>query len=183
MKYIKSYNIFESSSAGSQDTNNILPFKYTKNYDPRIGYNTVDFIQDLSIILEEGNDKQKDDILSIISSITGEPLLSSIRLLNVLSLNRLISLVGNYLDSKSDYKLEIYPDGYVLCFENLPYKDLFYDIYYSPKKQMIKIVPQEGNPSEKEYRKKVENFNYTKFGITPDDYEKTLNRAKVLFNP
>jgi len=182
MKHLKTFTeLTESSSAGSQETNDILPFKYAGVYDPRVGYNKTDFIADVEIMLKNMDEQDKEDIKVIIKSLTGSGSVDSIRNLRSKELNLLMKAIEDFLDSKADFQLTIYPDGYVLCFENIRAGKKKYDIYFSPKKNDIKIVPQTGSAVEPEYISTIENFDPKKYGIEKDDFLKTIEQAKNIF--
>jgi len=182
MKHLKTFTeLTESSSAGSQETNEILPFKYACVYDPRIGYNKSDFISDLEILFKKMSVSDKDDIKIIIKSLTGAGSIDSIMNLRSKELNLLMKAIEDFLDSKADFQLSIYPDGYVLCFENIKAGKRKYDIYFSPAKNNLKIVPQTGSAIEPEYVQSIEEFDPEKYGIEKEDFLKTLEQAKNIF--
>ena len=182
MKHLKTFSeLTESSSAGSQETNDVLPFKYTKVYDPRIGYNKNDFVNDMDLITKTMEDSDKGDIGIIIKSLTGSVSIDSIHNLRSKQLNQLIHSIEDFLDSKADFELKMYPDGYVLCFENLKVGKKKYDIYYSPAKNNLKIVHQTGSAIEPEYISSIEDFKPKSYGIEEKDFEKTIEQTNHIF--
>ena len=91
MKHLKTYKqLIESTSAGSQETSGVMPFKYTRVYDPRIGYNKVEFMTDLGMIINDLSDNEGKDLLSIIQKVTGSASVDSIDSIRTLDLNSLI---------------------------------------------------------------------------------------------
>ena len=182
MRHLKTYReLKESSSAGSQETNGTTPFKYSKIYDPRIGYNKTEFISDLNILYKEKNNDEKRDLCEVIKKFTGIPKIDSIQNLRTLDLNKLIKMVEEFLDSKADYVLNIYPDGYVLCFENIITKLGKYDIYFHPNKDIIKTVKQTGSTLEPEKYIKLDTFSPLKYNIKEKDFLETIKKCKLLF--
>ena len=182
MKHLKTFTeLTESSSAGSQQTNDILPFKYAGVYDPRVGYNKSDFISDLELMFKKMGNSDKDDVKIIIKSLTGSESIDSIINLRSKELNLLMKAIEDFLDSKADFQLSIYPDGYVLCFENIKTDGKKYDIYFSPAKNNLKIVIQTGSAVEPEYIQAIEEFDPKEYGIEKEDFSKTIEQAKNIF--
>lgn len=182
MRHLKGFlELFESSSAGSQGTNGVAPFKYAKLYDPRIGYNKVDFVEDLKTIYNDLDGESKKDLLHIIESFTGQGTLESPVNLPTSTLNKLMKAVSDFLDSKSDFELFQYPDGYVLCFEDVVYNNRLYDIYFNPDRDKIKISYQTGSTVEPEDIMGVDTFVPKKFGVSDSDFDSTIRRARSLF--
>jgi len=182
MRHLKGFlELFESSSAGSQGTNGVAPFKYAKLYDPRIGYNKVDFVEDLKIIYNDLDVESKKNLLHIIESFTGQKTLESSVNIPTSTLNKLMKAVSDFLDSKSDFELFQYPDGYVLCFEDVVQNTRLYDIYFNPDNDKIKISYQTGSTIEPEDIVKIDSFAPEKFGISDTDFDSTIRRARSLF--
>ena len=182
MKHIKYFKeLIESTSAGSQETNNIMPFKYSKVYDPRIGYNKQEFFDDLGIIMKELDDTNKKNLLTIIKSMTGEGSIDSVLNIQSRILNDLMDKVEKFLDSKADFQLNMYPDGYVLCFEDIRRDGKKYDLYFNPTNNRIKIVSQTGAALEPENYFSLADFMPKKYNIDENDFSSTIEKTKSLF--
>ncbi len=182
MRHLKGFlELFESTSAGSQGTNGVAPFKYAKLYDPRIGYNKVDFVEDLKTIYKDLDVESRKNLLHIIESFTGQATLESPVNMVTSTLNKLMKAVSDFLDSKSDFELFQYPDGYVLCFEDVTQNGRMYDIYFNPDSGKIKVSYQTGSTIEPEDIVKIEGFDPKKFGISEVDFDSTIRRAKSIF--
>ena len=181
MKNLKTFKeLTESTSAGSQETNEVCPFRFSVVYDPRIGYNKGEFVSDLEIIIKKLSPSEKNELLSIIKGATGEASLNSIRGIKVIPLNELIHQVEEFISSKSDFKLRVYPDGFILCFENVVSGRTRFDIYYRPNSESIKIVPQTGASVEVERIIEIGKFSPIRFGISDEDFKRTIGRANDL---
>lgn len=182
MRHLKGFlELFESSSAGSQGTNGVAPFKYAKLYDPRIGYNKVDFVEDLKNIYKDLDERSRKNLLHIIESFTGQATLESPVNIVTSTLNKLMKAVSDFLDSRSDFELFQYPDGYVLCFEDVINDNRPYDIYFNPNFDKIKISYQTGSTIEPEDIVAVKDFSPKNFGISEADFDSTIKRARSLF--
>lgn len=182
MKHLKTFTeLVESSSAGSNSPNDVIPFKYTTVYDPRIGYNKTDFIDDLNLLTQNMDEIDKRDLGLIIQSVTGSSSFDSILNLRSKSVEQLIKLVEEFMSSKADFELRLFPDGYVLCFENIRGGNSKFDIYYHPKKGMIKLVTQTPDAIEPETLIPINNFDPTKIGIETNDFELTIKKADSIF--
>jgi hypothetical protein len=182
MKHLKSFQeLIESTSAGSFSRTDITPFKYTQIYDPRIGYSNMDFIYDLKNIFKGLNREEREDVSAIVAKFTGSTSIDSIQNMPERLLTKLIEEVEFFLDSKSEFQLRMYPDGYVLCFEDIKARGEKLDIYYSPSKKMIKIVSQTGAASEPEELVPLENFETSKYDLSDQDFQTTISNCDQKF--
>lgn len=180
MKHILSYSdLFESTSAGSQDrgSSDIPPFKFAINFDPRLGYTKHDFQQDLIEIYQGYSTKERRDLMDVIFKSAGIFRISDIDNLPQDRVDKLIKSVEEFMESKSEYKLEILPDGFVLCFENLKHRKRSCDVYYSPSESMVKISYTDSYPEDEDVLVKLEGFSPASIGVKSDDFLKTVEKC------
>lgn len=180
MKHIFSYkDLFESTSAGSQDrgTADISPFKFAINYDPRLGYTKKDFSMDLIEIYKGMSKRERSELMNVVFKSGGIFRISEIPDLSQETVDRIIKEVEAHLDSKSVYKMQVLPDGYILCYEGLKHKGRFCDVYYSPTESKVKISYTDTYPEMENVIISLESFNPSSVNIESDDFESTKNKC------
>jgi hypothetical protein len=173
LKHIFSYkDLFESTSAGSQDRGSadLSPFKFAINYDPRLGYTKNDFYNDLIEIYKGLTKRERSELMDVISKSGGVFRISKIQDLSQETVDRIIKDVEAHLDSKSAYKMQVLPDGYILCYEGLKYRNRLCDIYYSPLELRIKISYTDTYPEMEDKNIPVEEFNPSSINVDSDDF-------------
>ena len=178
MKHLKSFiELSESTSAGSFARVDVVPFKYSQTYDYRVGYSNMNFIQDLKILFKDLKRENRENLVAIISKSTGSTSLDSIQNLAPKMLGILIEEVQFFLDSTANFELKMYPDGYVLCFDDVNGRDGKFDIYYSPSKKKIKLVLQTGEAAEPEILMDIEEFFPDRYNISDVDFQSTIKNC------
>lgn len=180
MKHIFSYkDLFESTSAGSQDrgTVDLSPFKFAINYDPRLGYTKNDFYNDLIEIYKGLSKSERSELMDVIFKAGGILRISKIQELSRETVDRIIKDVEAHLDSKSAYKMQVLPDGYILCYEGLKYKDRLCDVYYSPLESVIKISYTDTYPEMEDIKITIEKFNPSSINVDSEDFLSIKNKC------
>lgn len=183
MKFLLNFKqISESTSAFSQERAgwDFPPFKFAKNFDPRIGYSKDDFYNDLCSIYRELEKEKRDKIMAIVKEVAGIDRLKNIKGLNNLLVNKLMKRIEDFLKSKSEPVLKILPDGFVLCYENIKRNGRVFDVYYSPTDKVIKISYVDLYPENEELQKELNDFNSESFGIKKEDFESVMDKCQGL---
>ena len=180
MKHLLRYkDLFESTSAGSQDrgSSDVPPFKFAINFDSRLGYTKHDFIQDLTEIYLGYSLKDRRDLMDTVFKSAGVFKISDIQNLPQDRVDRLIKSVEEYMESKAEYKLEILPDGFVLCFEGLKHRKRTCDVYYSPTERKVKISYTDTYPENEDLIIGIDGFSPVSVGVEVDDFIATVEKC------
>ena len=180
MKHILSYSdLYESTSAGSQDrgSSDVPPFKFAINFDPRLGYTKHDFTQDLIEIYRRYTSTDRKDLMDVIFKSAGIFKISDIVDLPQDRVDNIIKNVEKYMESKSEYKLEILPDGFVLCFEGLKHRKRMCDVYYSPSEGKVKISYTDTYPEDEDVIVNIQRFSPASIGVNPEDFLETIKKC------
>ena len=179
LKHLFTYTeLLESTSAGSHDRGtDIPPFKFSKNYDPRIGYTKNDFFEDLLLIYNDLKTSEKKEFMDIIFKYTGLFRISGIKNLDQDIVDILTKKIEEFLSSKAEYKPIILPDGFILCFERLKNNNKLCDVYYSPFKSIIKICYIDSYPEIEEKTIPLDKFNPLTIKVSINDFNKTIEKC------
>ena len=180
MKHILSYlDLFESTSAGSQDrgSSDVPPFKFAINFDPRLGYTKNDFAQDLTEIYKGYSGKDRRDLMDVVFKSCGIFRISDILDLPQDRVDGLIKDIEKYMESKSEYKLEIFPDGFILCFEGLKHRKRTCDVYYSPSERKVKISYTDTYPENEDIAIGIDGFSPAAIGVNTEDFLDTVRKC------
>lgn len=182
MRKIKNFNEFsllESSAAGNRENTYELPFKHSSN-DPKYGYNSKSFVDDLKSIFVE-KPFLKKEILAFISQNIG---ISNIEDLA----NKPFSLISEIIEEieriieAGEYEPELtMPGGAILFIRNKIFKDgTGADFYINRKGTKIEVVLDDRNGKEKVEVHEVGRFPYDRFEFSQEEREelKSLIRAK-----
>ena len=135
---------------------------------------------DLNDIMEELSKEDQKDLLLLIKGLTGFTTIEELEKINSRDLDTVIKEVENFLNSKSDFEIKQYPDGYYLIFEDVKDDNGLNDIYYHPIKKSIKIVQQNGNAAENEIIVELSKFRPINFGIENEDFLATINQVDSI---
>lgn len=181
MNHLKSFKeLYESTSAGSFERDMVAPFKYSKIFDERIGYSKNEFLEDLKLMKTETDPDEFNDIREIIYKYTGKTTLDSVLLLKSKTFNILVKEIEMYLDSKGDFELLEFPDGYILCFEDIKKGSDLVDIYFNPDVDIIRCVVTSASPVETETEFSIGKFDFTKYGLDEDDFNHMVNSCREM---
>lgn len=172
-------DLFESTSAGSQDrgSSDVPPFKFAINFDPRLGYTKQDFAKDLTEIYLGYSIRDRKDLMDVVFKSAAIFKISDINNLPQDRVDKLIKSVEEYMESKSEYKLEILPDGFILCFENLKHRKRSCDVYYSPSESMVKISYTDTYPENEDVVIKIAEFSPSSIGVDNEDFLNTVEKC------
>ena len=180
MKHLLSFkSLSESTSAFSQERSgwDYKPFKYAKNYDPRVGYSSMDFLTDIISIYKSASLSKRKGLMDAVTASCGIFRLREIENLPNDVVNRLMKDVEIFLSSKSNNKMQVLPDGFILCFENMSNNGKVCDIYYSPFEKLIKVVYTDYYPESEERLVKLDEFKPELSGIKNDDFKNTIEKC------
>jgi hypothetical protein len=180
LKHLFSYkDLFESTSAGSQDrgTADLSPFKFAINYDPRLGYTKKDFSMDLIEIYKGMSKRERSELMDVVFKSGGVFRISEISELSQETVDEIMKNVEALLDSKSVYRMQLLPDGYILCYEGLKHKGRLCDVYYSPTDEKVKISYTDTYPEMEAVTISAESFNPSSVNIETDDFLSTKNKC------
>jgi len=186
LKHILTYKgLLESTSAGSQDRGSIdlPPFKFAINYDPRLGYTKQDFCNDLTEIYRGMTKSERSDLMDVVFKNGGVFRISRIADLSQGTVDRIIKSVESHLDRKSEYKMQILPDGYILCYEGLKNKGRLCDVYYSPSESMVKISYTDAYPEMEDVIIPADEFNPSSINVDPDDFSNAVDKCNNFSGP
>lgn len=180
MKHLSTYkDLFESTSAGSQDRGSVdlPPFKFAINYDSRLGYTKHDFCSDLAEIYRGMTKKERSELMDVVFKNAGVFRISRMTDLSQETVDRVMRAVELHLDSKSDYKMQVLPDGYILCFEGLKSKKRLCDVYYSPSELKVKISYTDSYPEMEDVIISIDDFNPSSINVESDDFSSTIKKC------
>jgi hypothetical protein len=180
VKFILNFKeLFESTSAFSQERAGweYPPFKFAKNFDPRIGYSKDDFCIDLVQIYKESDAKTRKELMSVISKVAGVFRISKIKRLQNDLVNRIMKEVEEFLESKAEKELIILPDGFILCYEDMKKGNTICDLYYSPFQKIIKISYTDVYPEDKDFLVGLDEFNPADFKISDPDFKSVIDKC------
>lgn len=185
MKHILSLQkLSESTSAYSQERAgwDYNPFKFAKNYDPRVGYSKLDFLKDITDIYRKFNKTKRRSLMDVVYKSAGILRLRMIADLPNDKVDILMKDVERFLETKADHQMLVLPDGFILCYERIKKSDTICDIYYSPYKKYVRIVYTDYYPETTEKYKKLEDFNPVVYGIKKDEFKAIIDKCDSYLN-
>jgi hypothetical protein len=180
MKHILSFKkLIESTSAYSQERGSwdYKPFKFAKNYDPRIGYSKMDFLNDIVEIYKASDRKKRKDLMDVVYKCCEIRRLREIENLSNEKADELMKSVEEFLGTKADHQMLVLPDGFVLCYEKMRNAGKPCDVYYSPYEKSIKVVYTDFYPEAIEKIMKIEKFKPELYGIEIDDFKTAIGKC------
>jgi len=180
LKHLSTYkDLFESTSAGSQDRGSVdlPPFKFAINYDSRLGYTKRDFCSDLAEIYRGMTKKERSELMDVVFKNAGVFRISRMTDLSQETVDRVMQAVELHLDSKSDYKMQVLPDGYILCFEGLKNRKRLCDVYYSPSESKVKISYTDSYPEMEDVVISIDDFRPSSINVESDDFSNTIKKC------
>lgn len=172
----------ESTSAFSHERAGwgYAPFSLAKNYDPRVGYSKDDFCKDLILIYREMNSQKKKELMEEIFKHGGVSRISEIKNLSNSAVEKLMRGIEKFIESKSNKKMLILPDGYILCYERLKHKERDCDLYYSPYDNSIKISYTDAYPERDDIVMNPDDLDVKDLQIDQMEFNKIIDRCKSL---
>ena len=166
----KEFTLNESSAAGNRNQIYTIPFKYSSS-DPKSGYNSKKFVDDLKAIFIE-NPKIKKEIIKYLKNkgilkIEELEQKSFSFVYNLIPEIEKIITVGKY-----EPKI-IMPGGGLLFIRNKIFKDgTSADFYINRKKTKIEVVYNDKKGNEKSIIYPLTEFPIDKYEFTKEEKEK-----------
>jgi len=172
--------LFESISAYSHERAgwDFPPFKFARNFDPRLGYSKDDFCNDVIEIYKESDDSKRTGLMDVIYKSCGALRISQIRELQNTQADKLMKEVEAFLESQASEILKILPDGFILCYEDImDHEGKRIDLYYSPIAKKIRVCYTGSYPEVEEYECSLEEFKPTKYKIDQEDFNDVISKC------
>jgi hypothetical protein len=172
LKSFKKFGINESSAAGNRDHTYQIPFSYTSN-DPKIGYNSKSFVDDLKSIFVE-KPHIKSPILEFLTKSVGISRIEDLATKPFSLIKDLIPEIERIIGA-GEYEPELtMPGGALLFIRNKIMSDgKGADFYINKKGTKIEVVTEDQNGKEK-----VSVYDSNSF--PRDRYELTLEEKEEL---
>ena len=132
---------------------------------------------DLVEIYKGMSKRERSELMDVIFKSGGVFRISEISELSQETVDEIIKNVETLLDSKSVYKMQVLPDGYILCYEGVKHKRRLCDVYYSPSEEKVKISYTDTYPEMETVMISVESFNPSSVNVETDDFLSTKNKC------
>jgi hypothetical protein len=175
--------INESTAAGNMDNTYSIPFKYS-SHDPKEGYNSRTFLDDLNSIFVEKPELKKE-IIEFISSSMGIISLEELAKKPFSYISEIIPEIERIIEA-GEYEPEIrMPGGATLFIRNKEIKNgKNADFYLNSHGTKIEVVTEDEDGNEKVYRFSSDKFPFDRFNFTDQEKEETANLIdKLNSNP
>lgn len=181
MKNIKNFlefTINESSAAGNRENTYDIPFSYTSN-DPKYGYNSKSFVDDLEALFVE-KPKLKKEITEFLVQNTGISKISDLAIKPFALIKDIIPEIERII-SAGEYEPElVMPGGALLFIRNkIMSNGKGADFYINRKGTKIEVVTDDSNGEEKVYFFDSKSFPYDRFDFTPEEKEELQSLLKA----
>ena len=160
----------------------VSPFKYSKTFDERIGYSKKEFVEDLKLMKNDTDPEEFNDIREIIYKYTGKTTLDSILMLKSKTFDLLVKEIELYLDSAGDFELLEFPDGFILCFEDIQKGNKMVDIYFDPSNDIIRCVTTSDSPVETEEEFTLGEFEPIKYNLEEIDFDRMVKSCRDMIS-
>jgi len=174
MRRIFNFNEFinESSAAGNMDKTYKVPFAYS-SHDPKEGYNSKSFVDDLESIFVEKPELKKEITKFIATTMK----ISSIDQLSTRPFSdiaKIIPEIERIIEAGEYEPEEEMPGGAILFIRNKILKNGFgADFYLNRLGTKIEVVTEDGSGEEKVYMFKSDKFPYGRFNFTEEEKKET----------
>jgi hypothetical protein len=180
MKKIIKFKDFvnESTSAGSREETIDMPFKFSSN-DPKFGYSSKSFVDDLKTIFLE-KPYLKKEILSFLKSLEIFDF-KALELKPFFFIKQIIPEIERIIESGDYLPDSIMPGGAILFIRGKKLETgRSADFYLNNRGTKIEVVLEDGKGKEHVERFDVNSFPYDKFKFTKEEQEElqALIRAK-----
>ena len=174
MRRIFNFNQFvnESSAAGNMDKTYNIPFKYSSN-DPKNGYNSKSFVDDLKSIFIEKPELKKE-INEFISSTMKISSLDDLAKKTFSEIIKIIPEIERIIEA-GEYEPETkMPGGAILFIRNKILKNgRGADFYINRHGSKIEVVTEDEAGEERVYLFKADKFPFDRFDFTDEEVEET----------
>ena len=174
MRRIFNFNEFlnESSAAGNMDRSYKIPLAYS-SHDPKVGYNSKSFLDDLKSLFVEKPELKKEIIEFTVSSLGISDLeeLGSRPFVDVI---KIIPEIERIIEA-GDYDPEtLMPGGSTLFIRNKILKDrTSADFYINRHGTKIEVVTENETGEEKVYRFEASKFPFDRFEFSDEERRET----------
>jgi hypothetical protein len=173
--------INESSAAGNMEKTYDVPFSYS-SHDPKEGYNSRSFVEDLESIFVEKPELKKEITRFIASTMK----ISSIEQLSTRPFSDIIKIIPEIerIIEAGEYEPEEYmPGGAILFIRNKMLKNGFgADFYLNSHGTKIEVVTEDETGEERVYMFKSDKFPFDRFNFTEEEKKETqdlINKNKT----
>jgi len=179
MKRIFNFNEFinESSAAGNMDKTYQVPFSYS-SHDPKEGYNSKTFVDDLESIFVEKPELKKE----IIKFISTTMKISSLDQLSSRPFSEIIKIIPEIerIIEAGEYEPEEeMPGGAILFIRNKIFKNgKGADFYLNKSGSKIEVVTDDETGGEKVYVFRSKKFPFDRFEFTEEERKETEDLIK-----
>lgn len=181
IKKFKDFSINESSAAGNRDNTYEIPFKFTSN-DPRYGYNSRTFVEDLKSIFIE-KPALKKQIIEFLSDCIGISSIDDLILKPFSLVSDLIPEIERIIEA-GEYEPElIMPGGALIFIRNKVFSDgTGADFYINRKGNKIEVVTDNPEGGDRSSIYNTQNFPFDRYEFTEEEREEleALIKAKGL---
>ena len=175
MRRIFNFNEFinESSAAGNMDRTFKVPFAYS-SHDPKVGYNSKSFLNDLKSIFVEKPELKKEIVEFTISSM-GISDIENLADRPFVDIIKIIPEIERIIET-GEYEPEtVMPGGSVLFIRNKVLSDgTSADFYINRYGTKIEVVTEDETGNEKVYRIDANKFPFDRFNFTEEEIKETL---------
>lgn len=181
IKNFKDFTINESSAAGNRDNTYQIPFSYTSN-DPKIGYNTKSFVDDLKSIFIE-KPEMKIPILQFLTNTVGISKIDDLSDKPFALIKDIIPEIERIIGA-GEYEPELtMPGGALLFIRNKIMSDgKGADFYVNRKGTKIEVVTEDQNGHEKVFTYDASNFPSDRYEFTSEEKEELDSILKAKGN-
>jgi hypothetical protein len=175
----KEVEINESSAAGNNGQFYSIPFKYTSN-DPKNGYNSKTFVDDLKSIFIE-KPKLEKEITEFLVANAEISRIDDLSIKPFSLISKLIPEIERIIEA-GEYEPEMtMPGGGLLFIRNKTFKDgSGADFYINKKGTKIEVVLEDDMGKDKVALFTIDNFPFDRFEFTEEEKEEleALIKAK-----
>ena len=163
--------INESSAAGNMDRTYRVPFAYS-SHDPKLGYNSKSFVDDLRSIFIEKPELKKE-ITEFISTMMNLSL-EDLEYRPFSEVSKIIPEIERIIEA-GEYEPEtVMPGGSLLFIRNKSMSNgSSADFYINRHGTKIEVVTEDEYGEEKVYRFKSDKFPFDRFEFTDEEIEET----------
>lgn len=173
------FNLSESSAAGNMEQTYSIPFAYTSN-DPKNGYNSKSFSDDLEAVFVEKPNLRKE-IIEFLSLNLGISKIEELAIIPFLNIAKLIPEIERIIEAGEYEPEKIMSGGGLLFIRNKIFTSGGgADFYINRKGTKVEVVSEDEMGNEKAKIFDIEKFPFDRFEFTEEEREEleALNRAK-----
>lgn len=171
--------INESTAAGNMENTYKIPFKYS-SHDPREGYSSRSFVEDLKSIFIE-KPEIKDEILEFLSKTMEIITIDDLSKKPFAHMIEIIPEIERIIGA-GEYQPELrMPGGAILFIRNKELKTgKKADFYLNSHGTKIEVVTEDESGEEMVYMFRTERFPFDRFGFTEKEKEETHSLIEDL---